>query len=169
MANPEHVAKLKQFRHPPPGIKESESWNPWRKNNPTVVPDLRGADLCSTDLTNTDLCGADLREALFGLTKLRDVAFRGADLSFANLTGADFINADLSGANLTGAILFATTFANTNMSGTKGLESCIHKAPSSIGIDTFFRSNGQIPDTFTRLWRPGALHNLCAITGRPTD
>jgi len=150
MANPEQVAKLKQHWNPLPGVPESERWNRWRLGNPGIIPDLTGADLCNTILNNADLRGADLRNALFGSTNLRNAALRGSDLTGANLTGADFINADLRGADMSGTILFATTFANTNMRDVKGLETCIHKAPSSVGLDTFFRSNGEIPDTFLR-------------------
>lgn len=39
---------------------------------------------------------------------------------------------------------------DNDLSGTKGLESCRHLGPSSIGIDTFFRSNGAIPESFLR-------------------
>ncbi len=46
MANPEHLAKLKQ------GI---EAWNEWRKTNPEIVPDLRYAQLEGTDLSEADL------------------------------------------------------------------------------------------------------------------
>ena len=37
-----------------------------------------------------------------------------------------------------------------DLSGAKGLEKCQHSAPSSIGLDTFFRSKGKIPDKFLR-------------------
>jgi Pentapeptide repeats (8 copies) len=150
MANPEQVAKLKQHWNPLPGVPENERWNRWRLENPRIIPDLTGADLCSTILNNADLRGADLRGALFGSTNLRNAALRGADLTGANLTGADFVNADLRGADMSETILFATTFANTNMCDVKGLDTCIHKAPSSVGLDTFFRSNGELPDTFLR-------------------
>ena len=150
MANSEQVSKLKQHWSPSPDVPESERWNRWRLGNPEIIPDLTGADLCSTILNNADLRGANLRGALFGSTNLRNAALRGANLTGANLTGADFINADLQGADMSEAILFATTFANTNMRGVKGLESCIHKAPSSIGIDTLFRSSGEISETFLR-------------------
>ncbi len=151
MANSDHVARLKLHYSPDfASIKESERWNVWRRDNPTVVPDLSGAHLSMTKLINADLRGADLRRALLDLATLRSSALRGADLRGANLTATDLTEADLRGADLGGAILFATTFANTNLKGTKGLESCTHKAPSSIGIDTFCKSNGEIPEIFLR-------------------
>jgi hypothetical protein len=142
MANPEHLTRLKERK---------DTWNQWRKDNTTVVPDLRGANLIWGNLSNLDLCGADLRDALLVRTDLRDTALRDADLSAADLTATHFINADLRGADLSEAVLFATTFATTRLNGARGLESCTHKAPSSIGIDTFFQSNAW-------LWRAGAVH-----------
>jgi len=35
-----------------------------------------------------------------------------------------------------------------NLSETKGLDSCQHNGPSSIGIDTLLKSNGEIPEAF---------------------
>jgi hypothetical protein len=89
MANPEHAAKLLQGK---------EHWNTWRRQHPTIRPDLT-----SIDLRGADLRGADLREA-----DLRGADLRGADLSFAdlreaNLIGTDLDSADLRFANLVGA------------------------------------------------------------------
>src|SRR3954453_9350085 len=67
MANKKHVALLKQG---------AEAWNAWRREHPTICPDLFGASLFGADLSN-----ADLREA----------NLRGADLSYADLRGADLI------------------------------------------------------------------------------
>ena len=61
MANPEHVAKLKE------GI---ESWINWRAENPGFRPDLSEAPLSFADLSGADLSAAQLSKAdLFG-TKL---------------------------------------------------------------------------------------------------
>jgi hypothetical protein len=41
-----------------------------------------------------------------------------------------------------------TTFANVDLSEAKNLERAFHEGPSTIGIDTLFRSLGKIPDKF---------------------
>jgi uncharacterized protein YjbI with pentapeptide repeats len=66
------------------------------------------------------------------------------------LRGTDLTKANLSMSDLSWAYLMHTIFADTNLTGSKGLESCIHGGPSSIGIDTFFKSNGAIPESFLR-------------------
>jgi hypothetical protein len=43
-----------------------------------------------------------------------------------------------------------TTFANVDLSGVKGLETVYHSGPSSIGIDTIYKSKGKIPHVFLR-------------------
>ena len=58
------------------------------------------ADLRGADLSWADLTGAVLRGA-----DLTGADLRGADLSWADLTGADLRGADLSWADLTGAVL----------------------------------------------------------------
>jgi hypothetical protein len=65
LANPEHLAKLKE------GV---EPWNRWRKENPVVQPDLTEANFYQADLNGADLHGAFLD---------------GANLYMAHLRGAD--------------------------------------------------------------------------------
>jgi hypothetical protein len=127
MAEPTHVSKLKE------GV---EAWNRWRAD-PTkrMPPDLSGADLFRADLSTANL--------------------RGTNLSEANLSRAYLIEATLSYAKLSGPALSETTadstiFANTDLSEAKGLESVYHAGPSSIGIDTIYKSKGRIPEVFLR-------------------
>jgi hypothetical protein len=92
--------------------------------------DLRGAKLCGADLSESFLCGVDLR---------------GANLESANLAGAN-----LNGANLADAVVGSTIFTNCDLSQARGLKSLKHQAPSSIGIDTIYKSKGKIPESFLR-------------------
>jgi hypothetical protein len=43
-----------------------------------------------------------------------------------------------------------TLFNDVDLSETVGLETCNHTEPSSIGIDTVFKSRGIIPEVFLR-------------------
>jgi hypothetical protein len=71
--------------------------------------------------------------------------FRAADLDGADLNGAD-----LDGANLSGAIVGRTEFGHVDLSVVKGLETVNHYRPSTIGIDTIYKSKGKIPPVFLR-------------------
>jgi len=53
-------------------------------------------------------------------------------------------------ADFTKALIVLTTFADVDLSRTKGLETIRHEGPSTIGIDTILRSTGNIPETFLR-------------------
>jgi uncharacterized protein YjbI with pentapeptide repeats len=135
--------------------------------------DLSEADLSEADLSSADLSGADLRGALLRGANLRwadlcGANLRGANLRRANLSGTDLsgaylIEADLSGAHLSGAhlieaylqatdfsrvILGKTVFAGIDFSTVIGLDTVEHEAPSTIGIDTWCLSQGQICTTF---------------------
>jgi uncharacterized protein YjbI with pentapeptide repeats len=110
MANPEHLAILKQ------GV---EVWNKWRDENPQWV--LR-PDLFAADLSEADLREADLREAYLRRTNLREADLfeanlREADLNWANLRGANLIRADLFEAYLSGADLFEANLNGADLSG----------------------------------------------------
>jgi uncharacterized protein YjbI with pentapeptide repeats len=171
MANEEHLAQLRQ------GVV---AWNQWRDKNREIQPDLRDADLHEAYLSGADLSWAHLRRAdlsraslyssnlsraYLGGADLRAADLRRAhlgrvDLSWARLGRADLSGADLSGAyldgthldetDLGGAYMGRTVFGNVDLSTIRGLETIQHKEPSIIGIDTFYRSTGQIPEVFLR-------------------
>jgi len=151
MANPEHVAIVKQG---------AEAVRAWREKNPGASFDLTRADLSEANLSRARLIGTELVAADLIRANLTGANFLEADLSWANLCGADLSEAglsgtDLSGAHLSGANLAeaqcqATIFANVDLSETKGLEKVIHNWPSSVGVDTLFRSKGKIPKVFLR-------------------
>lgn len=166
MANPEHLEILKQ------GVKV---WNEWTRTHRNVKQDLRGTFLPGAILIGADLANADLSGTDLSSTDLRSADLIGADLSGANLSHAslcrvDLSHANLKGANLNGAYLYGTdlfsanlggadftdiglggtTFADNDLSEVKGLETVAHINPSSIGIDTIYKSQGNIPEVFLR-------------------
>src|SRR5208337_2200375 len=156
MAKRAHLRILKQ------GVN---SWNQWRAENPAMTPDLEGANLFDANLRGANLRGANLLAADFLMADLGGVDFAGADLTAANLSSADLRGADLRGAILhvtdlrgadlensdfTDAEVGWTGFGDNDLSTVKGLETVRHLGPSSIGIDTIYKSKGNIPEAFLR-------------------
>lgn len=131
---------------------------------------LTGADLYSADLSSARLGGANLIKAQLGAASLKraqlpkanlseatlwDANLNGANLASAHLSKAelistDFDGADLTGANLGGASLLGTIFGDLDLSQIRGLDRVIHLGPSTIGINTIYRSGGKIPESFLR-------------------
>lgn len=116
---------------------------------------LNGADLSEAILGGANLNGADLSGANLSITNLVEANLTGADLSGANLTEADLSRANLSEADLSGADLswadFGwSTFSGVDLSVAKGLDKVTHYGPSSIDIDTIYKSKGNIPKVFLR-------------------
>jgi hypothetical protein len=124
-------------------------WNR-RRESGEEIPNLSGADLRGAHLR-----GAHLRARLIG-ADLRGADLRGADLRRANLCEADLREADLSGAHLRGAhvslaVCGNTIFGDLDLSGVMGINhSILHMGPSTVGIDTLFRSRGNISEKFLR-------------------
>ena len=192
MANPEHLAIIK---------KGVEVWNRWRRENPELridlsKADLYGADLCGADLRGVDLYRADLRGVNFygadlggadlGGADLDGVDLHGADLRRANLDGANLDGADLDGADLRRASLYGanlvgakfknarcwtTVFTNVDLSETKNLDSIGHEGPSTIGIDTLYKSKGSIPEAFLRGFGvpDQMIEYVNSLTGSPIE
>jgi hypothetical protein len=106
---------------------------------------LSGARMEATTLPKADLSGANLKEA-----QLIRANLFGVNLSGANLSGAKLDATDLPFVNFNGAHVGRTAFLDVDLSATEGLESVEHSGPSTIGIDTFYRSHGKIPDLFLR-------------------
>jgi uncharacterized protein YjbI with pentapeptide repeats len=163
MSNDEHLEILKR------GV---DTWNRWRKEH-HILPDLSEANLSMADLSEANLSeanlvradlskanliGANLSIAKLVEADLRNSILHDANLSTANLSGADltgaslfwanFRGANLSGANLTGAVLGSTILVDNDLSAVEGLDSVQHSGSSSIGIDTIYRSGGNIPSSF---------------------
>jgi hypothetical protein len=78
-----------------------EAWNEWRERNPSIMPDLSGADLSGAG-ANLFVAGANLFVA-------------GADLSRADLSGAALAQAFLTRANLSGADLSGADLSRTDL------------------------------------------------------
>jgi len=111
---------------------------------------LAGAYLDSADLRGANLTEAELTQAILLRAELTGANLSGADLSGADLGGADLTGADLRKADLTQANLYSTNLAKNDLSMTKGLEMVKHLAPSTVGIDTIYKSQGKIPPKFLR-------------------
>jgi uncharacterized protein YjbI with pentapeptide repeats len=73
-------------------------WAHWRRQNPTVVPRLTGANL-----ENRSLQDLALNHARLGSANFRHSDLYNADLSYAYCPHADFLNARLRKATLLGA------------------------------------------------------------------
>ncbi|UUO14384.1 pentapeptide repeat-containing protein [Dolichospermum heterosporum] len=114
MANPEHLALLKQAV----GV-----WNKWRYENLDINPDLSWANLIWTDLSGAYLLGAKLYQANLSEANLSGADLTGANLSWADLyqadlSWADLSWADLSWANLSWASLYGANLAMSQIIGT---------------------------------------------------
>ena len=114
------------------------------------IADLAGASLIRADLSGANLAGTSLNSADLGGANLSGAYFGGASLNGAKLGGANLGGADLGGADLSGAFCHMTLFADVDLSKTKGLDSVRHSYRSTIGVDTIFRSSGNIPEAFLR-------------------
>jgi len=161
MANPEHVALVKQG---------AEAIDKWRRKNPSAQFDLNDANLAQPDfggarlrganlndsglswanLNAADLEGANLERADLSMTWLCGADLSGASLGAANMAWANLSRANLRGADLSGARMWGTVLAFLDLRQVKGLENVQHLGPSSIGIETIYMSNGEIPEVFLR-------------------
>jgi len=106
MANRDHLEILNQ------GV---ETWNKWREENPTIIPNLEGACLREASLWKVNLKKADLREADLWEADLRQADLRQANLCGISLRGADLWKANLCGADLQEAKLEGSIFIETNL------------------------------------------------------
>lgn len=120
--------------------------------------DLSGDDLSGANLKDANLIGVNFKETNLNGTNLSGSNIVDVDFRKANLSGANFKYANISGANFSGAILLKTNFQKAmidscnldkiDLSKSKNLKTVIHDGPSPIGIDTIYKSNGEIPKEF---------------------
>jgi uncharacterized protein YjbI with pentapeptide repeats len=165
--------------------------------------DLRGAELPEADLSDALLRGADLRAAVLDGAHLHRTDLREADLRRCRLRGARFVEVLLSSALLGEADLIDAVLTRTavdsadfdralcggtgwlelDLSEARGLESLQHAGPSTVGLDTVYRSRGRIPVAFLRgcgvaenfianlesLTRRSVTYYSCAVCYSPQD
>jgi|GEM_PF-6928241 len=93
-----------------------------------------GAAVMVANLSDANLRGADLSDA-----DLRGAELHGADLSDAYLRGADLSDADLSDANLRGAYLRGADLRDANLRGANLYKTC---GIADRVIDAGVRSDG---------------------------
>ena len=154
-------------------LRESNLTNALFNGSNMRGADLRGADLTGADLdravlSDADLSGANLTNANLGRTSLIGANLSGANLTGANFSGAGLVRTNLSDVILSEADLFQTQIWACNMAGADlsraalgytviqdcdlrnvvGLDQVRHDAPSSIGLDTVYRSGGHLPTAF---------------------
>lgn len=127
---------------------------------------LTGANLTGANLGRVSLVGANLTDANLTGANLNRAALTRSNLTNAELAGADFYeavfnNAVSAGAKFAGSMVGYTVFQNCDLSGAVGLDEVRHDAPCTVGIDTFFRSGGRIPEAF--LLGAGAPESLMAL------
>jgi uncharacterized protein YjbI with pentapeptide repeats len=124
----------------------------WARLDQTSLRDtnLSQAILIETNLNQADFRGANLRQASLVMANLRQADFKDANLSQASLIEANLSHAKLDGTKFDGLIMLSTTLAKVDLSKTIGMRDVNHLGPSSIGIDTIYKSRGQIPDIFLR-------------------
>jgi len=181
MANPEHVAKLKEGR---------EAWNAWRKTS-DETPDLSGLvldgfTLESYDLRSANFSGAELFDVSFLRALCDDCSFEEAfivgcifivaklhksNFRKASITGCTFNACAFDQSELTGALLDWNAFVNLSLQPVVGLDAIADgSSENSIGIDTFFRSGG-LPESFLR--KSGVpdefIQYASSLTGRPIE
>jgi len=114
------------------------TWNAWRVENPSIVPDLAGIslsigdrqmgpmnggpiNLSRTQMTEAALYFATLTGADLRGSDLTNADLRGARLEGVDLTGADLAGAQLDGASLAGAVLKATNLCGACLADVRGL------------------------------------------------
>jgi uncharacterized protein YjbI with pentapeptide repeats len=111
---------------------------------------LVGAILDHASLDHASLVSARLDRASLADARLVSARLDGASLVGAFLHGARLDHARLDNARLVSAKCSATVFARVDLSETQGLDTIHHFGPSTVGVDTLFRSKGKIPKVFLR-------------------
>ena len=99
----------------------------------------------TTGLTEANLSDCILLRANLSHSLLMDTKLCRAYMEKAILTGAEFWNTDV-----TDAVMDGTVFSNSDLRKVVGLGTFRHRGPSTIGIDTIYKSKGQIPEAFLR-------------------
>ena len=125
--------------------------------------DMKRAFFIRSDLASVNLSNSDCQRADFRWAYLIKARFNGANLNGANLIEANLTKAELKQSNLSEAFVAWSCFGDNDLSETLGLDQVKHFGPSTIGIDTIYRSKGNIPEEFLR--GAGVPEHFISYTG----
>jgi len=132
---------------------------------------MDGASFVEADLTLADLVKSNLSRSSLIMANCSQTDFSAANLVGAVLLGTNLRRADLSHSRLTAATVGDVVFGDNDLSTVEGLESIHHSYPSTLGIDTIYRSKGNIPEKF--LQGCGVPHDLIifmrSLTANPME
>lgn len=120
-----------------------------------ITPNFDNVNFNYSYLSGVSLSGANLRGASFEGAKLRGVDFANTYLEHASfrrtfLYSINFFGARLDLTDFNEARLEYCSFGNNDLSRVKNLTFVKHLGPSSIGLDTIFKSQGNISEKFLR-------------------
>jgi uncharacterized protein YjbI with pentapeptide repeats len=119
VADPKQIAKLDA------GVV---LWNEWREENPSILPDLAGAQFRRESLSGANLTNADLTHASLGGANLCRARLERADLSKAWMSGANLNSANLTEAKLNGTYLTGASMYQTDLTRSDLTEAYLDKA-----------------------------------------
>jgi hypothetical protein len=84
------------------------------------------------------------------LANLATADLTDVNLTEANLMGVNFQAASLDGTDFSRAMIAGTIFVDVDLRKGRGFETAMYMGPSSIGVDTLYRSGGEIPEVLLR-------------------
>lgn len=124
MANPNHFAVLKD------GVA---AWNEWRAANPSIHPDLSGAELhgvslVRANLQHADLRGASLKSCNVSLADCQNADFRNANLEHALFNSSNCESADFRGTNLKHAFFWRANVKSGKFEGANACDTILTQA-----------------------------------------
>ena len=152
MANSNHLNRIQE------GVYW---WNNWRRENPSIYPDLSEADLSNMNLDNVNfsrcnlnkinLCHTTLIGANLDRAEIQESKLYGAELVEASLGKADLKGAKLGSANLFRTVLYGSNLENAELFRAKLNFTNIEKANLSGAyfVDADL-SNAYLPFTISR-------------------
>lgn len=134
-----------------------------------VDADLSGAVLSFAYLRKANLWGADMSDSEIGFSDLKEANLSDTKLMRAKIDHSDFSSSDLSNSDFSDSVMSWCTFGDVDMSAIRGLKKVLHLGPSTIGVDTLFRSKGEISKQFLKgAGVPDALINgISALSRQP--
>ena len=132
---------------------------------------LGGSNLTGANLKRANLISADLAEAFLKDTNLVEAVLKDATFREARLFGVDFGKADFDQTNFSEAKFGWVSFGNVDLSTVTGLDTVTHIGPSTLAIDTFYRSLTGISEEFLRGCGvpEDFVSNISSLTERPFE
>jgi uncharacterized protein YjbI with pentapeptide repeats len=112
--------------------------------------DFAGCEFLDCQMMHSNFHGASFTKCILISSDVKSANFHETDFSDARLVNVHFYQSELRRTCFQRSAFTYVNFSDCDLSAAEGLDTVLHDTPTSLGLDTIYRSGGRISEPFLR-------------------